>query len=337
MKQQRLKFKLLALILFGMFALLALYGGYSITTYGNRWFASSKNPRVRSQKANVTAGNVLDTNGIILATTVDGERIYQADEAARRAVVHLLGDSQGQVSNGVETFQTSYLYGFQTSLPELVASLFTGAERRGDGVTLTIDSKLCTAIAASFAANEKTAGKKGAAVVMNYQTGAVLAMTSLPSFDPMSISEETLADAGQPFWNRATQSVYPPGSTFKVVTTTSALQNITDVRTATLTCTGTLPVDGQTIRDYGSAVHGELSLKRAFTLSCNNAFAQLALTLGDAKLRRTSEEFGFNDNFLSAIWWWRTAVIPQQTAPILSWHGAAQGSRPLRPRPCTCA
>lgn len=82
MKQQRLKFKLLALILFGMFALLALYGGYSITTYGNRWFASSKNPRVRSQKANVTAGNVLDTNGIILATTVDGERIYQADEAA---------------------------------------------------------------------------------------------------------------------------------------------------------------------------------------------------------------------------------------------------------------
>ena len=153
MKQQRLKFKLLALILFGMFALLALYGGYSITTYGNRWFASSKNPRVRSQKANVTAGNVLDTNGIILATTVDGERIYQADEAARRAVVHLLGDSQGQVSNGVETFQTSYLYGFQTSLPELVASLFTGAERRGDDVTLTIDSKLCTAIAASFAAS----------------------------------------------------------------------------------------------------------------------------------------------------------------------------------------
>ena len=97
MKQQRLKFKLLALILFGMFALLALYGGYSIMTYGNRWFSSSKNPRVRSQKANVTAGNVLDTNGIILATTVDGERVYQADEASRRAVVHLLGDSQGQV------------------------------------------------------------------------------------------------------------------------------------------------------------------------------------------------------------------------------------------------
>ena len=72
MKQQRLKFKLLALILFGMFALLAVYGGYSISTYGNRWFASNKNPRVRTQKDNVTAGNVLDTNGIILATSVLG-------------------------------------------------------------------------------------------------------------------------------------------------------------------------------------------------------------------------------------------------------------------------
>ena len=147
--------------------------------------------------------------------TVDGERVYQADEAARRAIVHLLGDSQGQVSNGVETFQTSYLYGFQTSLPELILSTFRGEERRGDDVTLTVDSRLCTEIAASFAAHEKSAGKNGAAVVMNYQTGAVIAMVSLPNFDPMNITEETAADPGQPFWNRATQSVYPPAAPSK--------------------------------------------------------------------------------------------------------------------------
>ncbi len=328
MKQQRLKFKLLALILFGMFALLALYGGYSIMTYGNRWFSSSKNPRVRSQKANVTAGNVLDTNGIILATTVDGERVYQADEASRRAVVHLLGDSQGQVSNGVETFQTSYLYGFQTSLPELALSLFRGDARRGDDVTLTVDSKLCTAIAASFADHEKTADKKGAAVVMNYKTGAVLAMISLPNFDPLNITAETIADAGQPFWNRATQSVYPPGSTFKIVTATSALENITDIRTVSIPCTGELIVDGQIIPDYGNAVHGNLTLKRAFTLSCNNAFAQIALNLGDTKLRRTAESFGFNDNFL-----FRDLVVENSNYPTtnrssfeLAWSGAGQSA-----------
>ena len=58
MKQQRYNFKLLALMMFGLFLLLAVYGGYSILTYGNRWFASSRNPRVRAQKENVI-GSVL--------------------------------------------------------------------------------------------------------------------------------------------------------------------------------------------------------------------------------------------------------------------------------------
>lgn len=107
MKQQRHRFKILALILFGMFFLLAAYGGYSVLTYGNRWFSSKWNPRVRSQKETVIAGDILDVNGVTLATTVDGNRVYQEDEAIRRAVVHLVGDNQGQVSNGVETDRKS--------------------------------------------------------------------------------------------------------------------------------------------------------------------------------------------------------------------------------------
>ena len=118
MKQQRLRFKLLALLLFLLFALLVAYGGYSVITYGNRWFSSSKNPRVREQKENVIAGEVTDRNGVVLAyTDADGTRRYQEDEATRRAMVHLLGDEDGNVSNGVESFQTSYLYGFQCSFP----------------------------------------------------------------------------------------------------------------------------------------------------------------------------------------------------------------------------
>lgn len=298
MKQQRLNFKLLALILFGMFLLLAAYGGYSILTYGNRWFSSSRNPRVRAQKENVVAGDILDRNGVTLASTNDGERVYQADEAARRAVVHLLGDAQGQVSNGVETFQTSYLYGFQTSLPEMISSLFRGETRRGDNVTLTIDSRLCTAMAAAFDQHDKTRGKRGAAVALNYRTGELLGMTSLPSFDPLKITAQTLADPGQPFWNRATQSVFPPGSVFKLITAASALENIRGVTEAELPCTGGLTVDGQAIRDFGGASHGAVTLRRALTVSCNNAFASLALSLGDEALRKTAEDFGFNDNFL---------------------------------------
>lgn len=328
MKQQRLRFKLLALILFAMFAVLAVYGGYSMVTYGNRWFSSRWNPRVRAQKQSVIAGDILDRNGVTLATTVDGKRTYQADENARRAIVHLLGDEQGQVSNGVETFQTSYLYGFQTSLGEMAAHLFSDETRKGDTVSLTIDSKLCTLIPTYFAANEKTAGKRGAAVVMNYRTGEVIAMISLPNFDPHNITRETLADPGQPFWNRATQSVYAPGSSFKVITTVAALEAIKDVQTASIPCTGGLDVEGHAIRDWGNDIHGKLTLQKAFTVSCNNAYALLAIDMGDEALRKTAEAFGFNDNFLFRDLVVENSIYPTTNRNLfeIAWSGAGQSA-----------
>lgn len=296
MKQQRFRFKILAFLLFGLFALLAVYGVYSINTYGNRWFAYARNPRVREQKQSVIAGSIYDRNGVLLASTVDGERVYQSDEAARRAVVHVLGDDEGQVSNGVEGFQTAYLYGFKASIVERFNDLFSDTPRQGDNVHLSIDSELCTAITEFFNSRSLTRGKNGAAVVMNYKTGEVVAEVSLPSFDPMST--DSVSAESEVYWNRVTQSLYPPGSTFKVLTTAAALENIPDVTTMSITCTGGLDVDGQAIRDYGNAIHTSLTLKQAFIKSCNNIYALLALDMGDAALRKTAEAFGFNANFL---------------------------------------
>ncbi len=296
MKQQRFRFKLLALLLFSLFALLAMYGVYSINTYGNRWFAYARNPRVREQKASVVAGSIYDRNDLLLASTIDGKRVYQADEAARRAVVHVIGDSEGQVSNGVEGFQTAYLYGFKASLVERFNALFTDEPRRGDDVYLTLDSELCTAITAFFDARPLTRGKNGAVVVMNYRTGDVVAEVTLPSFDPMNSA--TVAAGSEVYWNRVTQSLYPPGSTFKVITTAAALENIPGVTDMHITCNGGLDVDGQAIRDYGNAKHTSLTLRQAFMKSCNNIYALLALDMGDAALRKTAEGFGFNQNFL---------------------------------------
>lgn len=296
MKQQRFRIKLLALLLFGLFALLAVYGVYAINTYGNRWFAYARNPRVRAEKRNVIAGDIYDRSGVLLATTVDGERVYQADEASRRAVVHVLGDDEGQVSNGVEGFQTAYLYGFKASLAERFNALFSSEPRQGDSVHLTIDSELCTAITQYFDSRSLTRGKNGAAVVMNYKTGEVVAQVSLPGFDPMS--DSAVSADSEVYWNRATQSLYPPGSTFKVVTTAAALENIPGVADISIACTGGLDVDGQAIRDFGNAVHISLTLRQAFVKSCNNIYALLALDMGDAALRKTAERFGFNANFL---------------------------------------
>ena len=294
MKQQRFRFKLLALLMFALFALLAAFGVYSVGVSGNRWFTSAQNSRIQAQKANVTAGSIYDRNGVLLASTVDGQRVYQADEAARRAVVHVLGNADGNVYKGVESFQAVHLYGFNATFTEVLSALLSGQPRRGDDVTLTLDSRLCTAITQYYAANSATRNKKGAAVVMNYKTGEVIAIVSLPSFDPM-VSGSRGTDLTT---NRATRSLYPPGSTFKIITTAAALQYISGVTTTEIACTGGLLVDGQAIRDFGNTVHTRLTLRQAFVKSCNNIYALLALDMGDAALRKTAEAFGFNDNFL---------------------------------------
>ena len=290
MKRQRFKFKLLAFFLFALFALLGTYGMHSIALYGNRWFTYAKNPRVRAQKQNVVPGDILDRSGVVLATSSVSEdgtvtRVYQANEAARRAVVHLLGDSDGQVANGVESFQTAYLYGFQTGIWERIQALVTGQKRHGDNVTLTVDSSLCTAILQSF--QRRASGKAGAAVVMNYKTGEVLGMVSLPTFDPMSSS--AVSASSNAYWNRVTQNPYTPGSTFKLVTAAAQLRVNPSAQTMQVNCTGNLTVDGQVIHDYGSASHGAIDLKTAFMRSCNNAFAQYALSMGDKALREAAE------------------------------------------------
>ena len=310
MKQQRMNFRILAALLTGLLVFLAAYGAYSVVTYGNRWFSFSRNPRVRAQKAVVVAGDILDRNGVTLATTEGEKRVYQPDAEARQAVVHLIGDPQGQVSNSVETFQTNYLYGFQMSLGEMIDTM--GETRHGDNVRLTIDSRLCTEITRYFNQDGSTAGKYGAAIVMNYKTGELIGSVSLPGFDPMNITDQTLAHPGHPFWNRATQAVYPPGSTFKTITASAALERMEGVESATFRCNGGLVIDPtHTIYDYGSSTHGELSLRKAFTVSCNNTFASLALdSITDRYLREMAERFGFNDNFL-----FRDLVVENSSYP----------------------
>lgn len=290
--------RLAAGVLLLLFLALGVAGISNITTKGNRWFSSSLNKRVETQKQNVIAGDILDRNGVVLATTVDGQRVYQADEKIRTAMVHLLGDSQGRVANGVESFQTNYLYGFQTSLPEMISSIFRGEKRRGDHVTLTVDSRLCASIPGYFSTQPATRGKHGAAVVMNYLTGEVIAEVSLPNFDPNDLSNAVYSASGVPYWNRATQTLYPPGSTFKIVTAGAALTQWPDAQSRAFVCTGRYDAGGQIIHDYSQAIHGQLSLQRAFTLSCNSVFCQLATQLGDGGLLSAARDFGFNDNFL---------------------------------------
>ncbi len=329
MKLLHNRFRLLTLILIGLLLTAGLYGVYSVSVYGSRWISSSRNLRYREAKSTVIAGDILDRNGVVLATTdEDGDRVYQRDKEARSAVVHLVGDRDGNVSNGVDSFQAKYLLGFETTLAERVLTLLKGEQRHGDNITLTVDSKLCTIIARAFRTNVRTQNKSGAAVVMNYRTGEIIALVSVPGFDPIDISDDVKEDTRHPFWNRALQSTIPPGSTFKIITASSALENLEGIQEHVFTCTGGTLVEGKIISDYGNAQHGDLKLSKAFRVSCNNTFAQIALLLGDKALRTTAEDFGFNDNFL-----FRDIIVENSTYPTenrtkleVAWSGDGQSA-----------
>ena len=335
MKQLRKNIRRVAVLLCALFVLLAGYGAYSVTVYGNRWFSSSANTFARSRKKDVIAGSILDRNGIVLAATAEGNRVYQPQAADRMAVVHAVGDSRGNVNNSAESFFAAYLYGFNMSFMERLGFVLRGEQRRGDTVRLTIDSRLSSYVSSVF-----PAGKAGAVVVMNYKTGEVLTEQSFPNFDPANITASVKNDPQKPFFNRAIQGLYTPGSTFKIVTAASAMENFSDYAARTFSCTGTLQAGQRLIIDAGTDLasgkmtqHGEVTLQRAFQVSCNNAFSRMALELGDAKLRKTAEKFGFNDNFL-----FRDMVVENSSYPTsnrnegeIAWTGAGQSALSASP------
>ena len=300
MKRQRTRIRLVALLLFLCFAGLGAWGGWSVTHYGSRWFSHVSNVRLTAQKKEVTEGDILDRNGILLATTdATGHRVFRDSAADRAALVHILGDRSGQIANTVEHLQAGYLYGYRSSLLDAIYHQVRKTERRGNTVTLTVDADLCSAASAAFSRHPETADRSGAAVVMNARTGEVLALLSLPLFDPDNASDAVIGSLDQPYWNRALQALYPPGSTFKLVTAAALLAADPSAESRVFSCAGSLPVSAAfSVRDFGGAVHGSLDLRKAFMRSCNVVFASCALELGSGPLRTAAERFGFNRNFL---------------------------------------
>lgn len=336
MKQVKNNIRKVCLFLCALFVLLAVFGGYSIMVNGNRWFSSSSNVFVRSKKKDVIPGNILDRNGVVLAWSDANEnRQYALDEQVRKAMVHVVGDKQGNVNNGAESFMSSSLYGFKMSLAERFSAFIKGEKRTGDQVYLTLDSAL-----SAYASSLFPAGKAGAMVVMNYKTGEMLMEISLPQYDPQQLTQAVKNNPQKPFYNRAVQGLYAPGSTFKVITAASALENFEDAAIRGYQCSGMLQVGDRFITDAGTDLesgkvvsHGQLTLLRAFQVSCNNTFAQIALNLGDQKLKKTAENFGFNDNFL-----FRDVVVENSSYPRenrtereIAWTGVGQSELTATP------
>ncbi len=325
MKQLRVNIRRVGLFICLLFALLALYGVYSLTNYGSRWFSTNANTWLRSAKKDVIPGDIYDVNGVLLAgsdvteteTGFTAVRRFNDDALIRRSLVHVLGDADGKVANGVETFMAHALYGFDQTIVERVRDFVSGARRKGDSLTLTVDSALSRYILECM---EGMGVQAGAVVVMDWKTGAVLAELSCPTFDPSDPADSS-GGTGDPYFNRATQGLYAPGSTFKTVTAAAVLSD-PQLSSRSLTCTGSFAAEDQNgqlreITDAGTdhalgilVSHGQIDLRRAFRVSCNSAFASSAVQLTDAKLKKQAMAFGFDANFL-----FREIVVENSSYP----------------------
>jgi peptidoglycan glycosyltransferase len=183
-----------------------------------------------------------------------------------------------------------------------VTDLLTARETPGGTLVLTLDA------AAQRAAEAALGPRKGAVVALDPETGAVLAMTTFPRYDPNDLSshdperirrawDRLVDDPDGPLLNRAAGALYPPGSTFKVITAAAALEN--DVSTDQELPSPPVydvPQTSADIRNFGGGTCGDgsLTLPEALEISCNTTFAALGVRLGDERLAAEAEKFGFN-------------------------------------------
>lgn len=248
---------------------------------------------------------VVAGESIASSAPVDDPFGYQRSYAQGPLYAHVTGFySVVYQRSGIEAAMNTELNGSADSLfYSRLQDLVTGREPQGAAVELTIDP------AAQQAAWDALGDQRGAVVALDPRTGAVLALVSKPSFDPNVLAghdtaavvaawEDLQAADGGPLTNRAIAgATYPPGSTFKLVTAAAALEGgLAPDAPIPAPDTFTLPTTSQELGNFGGSScspNGETTLADALRISCNTAFAQLGVELGDRVIREQAEAFGF--------------------------------------------
>ncbi len=270
--------------------------GYLV--YLNAWKAKELNSSAYNTKdiANMDKyirGSILSADGSVLAqtdVTEDGEEVRVYPFANKFA--HVIGYSTNGQSGLEAACNKELLSSHVPSLSRLQEE-DEDAKLPGDSVVVTLNANL------QSVAYDALGSYNGAVVALEPDTGKILVMVSKPDFDPNTIGEmwESLVtdNTSSVLLNRATQGLYPPGSTFKILTTLAYLrQKPGEFRNFQFNCTSQLSVDDVTINCYNNTAHGQEDLKGAFSHSCNTAFAQIGMDLDNDDFHSLCEEFLFN-------------------------------------------
>ncbi|MGW2364883.1 peptidoglycan D,D-transpeptidase FtsI family protein [Streptomyces sp. NPDC001667] len=213
--------------------------------------------------------------------------------------------------------------------------MITGKGQKGGDVITTLNTK------AQEAAFKGLGDKRGAVAALDPRTGKILALASTPSYDPSKIAgaNDSAAwtalekDKNQPMLNRALRATYPPGSTFKVVTAAAALENglYGDPDQKTQTPNKYILPDSTTpLANEGSIQCENATMREALRISCNTVFGKMSADLGNDKMKKEAEKFGFNSEILTPVRA-EKSVYPKDNRPQNAMDGIGQASNRATP------
>lgn len=255
-----------------------------------------------AKEARTERGTISTYDGVVLAQSVpteDGtfERVYPAGDLASQVV----GYSSARFgTSGIEQAYNDTLKGKENfaSWTDVLNS-FAGIGGAGNDVALTLNSKI------QQAAQDALSGETGACVVMDPDTGAILAMASSPTYDAAdfeTVIEQANADSSDTrLINRAIHALYSPGSTFKIVSLATALEDGVADENTVYDAPGSMEIGNADVVNFDGNSYGRLTLAQATELSANTAFGQLGVEMGADALVAGAEDFGFNKDIEFAL------------------------------------
>ena len=267
----------------GLF-LLTLLGGllvfvWEYATEAESWVSFSGSPHLYNS-SNIGCGTITDRSGNLLLDISQG-RTYSDDTNTRKSTLHWLGDRKGFISASTVSTYAASMVGY-----DLINGVYN-ASGEGGNARLTLSAKV------QNAALEAMGNRKGTVGVYNYKTGEILCALTTPTYDPENVPDienDTTGAYDGVYLNRFLQSAYVPGSIFKIVTLSAALDCVPGIEDMTFPCRGKIEYGTEAVTC--EKTHGTQTLKQAFANSCNCAFAQIAEKVGKNNMVKYVKQFG---------------------------------------------
>ncbi len=259
------------------------------------------NKRAQIEQQWIDRGDIRAADGTVLARSVRGaestySRAYPAGELFAQAIGYSYPLGEGRT--GIERFRNGPLNGETDTGLQKILDQLQGKKPQGDEVITTLEP------AAQRVAISALGEHNGAVVALDPRTGAVEVMASTPGYDPNALSSQTGAErlaretgATPPkksLLNRATQFGYAPGSTFKIVTATAAIDTGAYTPESTVSGRNDVIISGRPLGNDDNESLGQISLTYALAHSVNTVWAQVAEKLGKQTLKRYMDRFGFD-------------------------------------------